>query len=379
RTSPLLSILVFVIPEHNVINPPETVTTASATTISSLLSSLFPHLQQTTSSPTPTTTEATTSTIVDDETNDESKDFNKEQYERINEELYGDVNISLTNAEPVDDEKGADFKSEVPDKPKGKSIDTSEGTGLKPEGTQKTEVLLLSSSISSDYAAKYLNFDNTSPVDTKVVFMLDVNVQHEVPRTSPLLSILVFVIPEHNVINPPETVTTALATTISSFLSSLFPHLQQTTSSPTPTTTEATTSTIDEDAMDEGVANKLKKRKQDDADKDEGPFARSDRGLKRQKTSKDTEPSKKAKSTESSKYISKSQPKSTGKSAEETVLEAEDTQGLQNQGQDMGNTDDQPNVKASPKHDWFKKPKRPPTPDSNWNVKKSVDFRPPQT
>nr|GEZ98477.1 hypothetical protein [Tanacetum cinerariifolium] len=135
----------------------------------------------------------------------------------------------------------------------------------------------------------------------------------------------------------------------------------------------------DEDAMDEGVANKLKKRKQDDADKDEGPFARSDRGLKRQKTSKDTEPSKKAKSTESSKYISKSQPKSTGKSAEETVLEAEDTQGLQNQGQDMGNTDDQPNVKASPKHDWFKKPKRPPTPDSNWNVKKSVDFRPPQT
>ncbi|GJW70128.1 hypothetical protein Tco_0127045 [Tanacetum coccineum] len=30
-----------------------------------------------------------------------------------------------------------------------------------------------------------------------------------------------------------------------------------------------------EDTMDEGVADKLKKRKQDDADKDEGPFARS--------------------------------------------------------------------------------------------------------
>ncbi|GKD67498.1 hypothetical protein Tco_1309606 [Tanacetum coccineum] len=45
----------------------------------------------------------------------------------------------------------------------------------------------------------------------------------------------------------------------------------------------------------------------------------------------------------------------------------------------MGTTDDQPNVKAAPKHDWFKKPERPPTPDSDWNVRKSVDFRPPQT
>nr|GEV23269.1 hypothetical protein [Tanacetum cinerariifolium] len=62
---------------------------------------------------------------------------------------------------------------------------------------------------------------------------------------------------------------------------------------------------------------------------------------------------------------SKSQPKSTNKfaQAEETVVEAGDTQEPHNQGQDMGNTDDQPNVKAVPKHDWFKKPERPPTPD----------------
>ncbi|GKD63872.1 hypothetical protein Tco_1305980 [Tanacetum coccineum] len=81
----------------------------------------------------------------------------------------------------------------------------------------------------------------------------------------------------------------------------------------------------------------------------------------RRKTSKDTELSKKAKSTETSKGTSKSQPKSTGKSAqaEETVFEAGDTQEPQNQGQDMGNTDDQPNVEAAPKHAWLKKPKRP--------------------
>ncbi|GKC79940.1 hypothetical protein Tco_1130714 [Tanacetum coccineum] len=95
----------------------------------------------------------------------------------------------------------------------------------------------------------------------------------------------------------------------------------------------------DEDALDEGFANKLKKRKPDDADKDQGPFARSNRGLKRQKTSKDTKQFKKAKSTKTSKGTSKSQPKSTGKSAQ----------------------------------DWIKKLKRPPTPDPKWNKGKSVE------
>ncbi|GKE03079.1 hypothetical protein Tco_1391062 [Tanacetum coccineum] len=33
----------------------------------------------------------------------------------------------------------------------------------------------------------------------------------------------------------------------------------------------------------------------------------------------------------------------------------------------MGNTDDQPNVEAASKYDWFKKPERPSTPDSDWN------------
>nr|GEX14869.1 hypothetical protein [Tanacetum cinerariifolium] len=139
---------------------------------------------------------------IDDETNNESNDVTEEEYERINKELYDDVNAP-----------------------------------------QKTEGLILSFSISTDYAAKYLNFDNIPPVDTKVVSMLDINVQHQVPRTSPLLTMPVFVIPEHNVINPPETVTTASATTISSLLTSLFPHLQQSTPIPTPTKTKATTST----------------------------------------------------------------------------------------------------------------------------------------
>ncbi|GJU15811.1 hypothetical protein Tco_1143777 [Tanacetum coccineum] len=42
-------------------------------------------------------------------------------------------------------------------------------------------------------------------------------------------------------------------------------------------------------------------------------------------------------------------------------------------------TDDQPNIEATSRDDWFKKPKRPPTPYSYWNATKTIDFRPPQT
>nr|GFB96054.1 hypothetical protein [Tanacetum cinerariifolium] len=54
---------------------------------------------------------------------------------------------------------------------------------------------------------------------------------------------------------------------------------------------------VDEDAMNKGVADIQKKSKPDDADRDEDPPAGPDQGLKRRKTSKENEPSKKAKST----------------------------------------------------------------------------------
>nr|GEV84061.1 hypothetical protein [Tanacetum cinerariifolium] len=87
-------------------------------------------------------------------------------------------------------------------------------------------------------------------------------------------------------------------------------------------------------------------------------------GLKRNKTGKDNKPSKKAKSTETSNSTTKSQPKSTGKSAQavETLFDARNTQVPKDLRKDIGNTDEPPVVKDGPK-DWFKKPKRPPTPD----------------
>ncbi|GJR06875.1 hypothetical protein Tco_0529859 [Tanacetum coccineum] len=140
---------------------------------------------------------------ADDETNDESKKFNEEEYE----ELYGDVNISLKDGEPANKEKG-----NVEMTVGGQVNVNQEGAGnqVKDDAqvTQKTEGPIPSSFISFNYDVKCLNFDNTPPVDTEVVLMLDINVQHEVPCTSSLLTIPVSVIPEHTVVNPPEIVTT---------------------------------------------------------------------------------------------------------------------------------------------------------------------------
>ncbi|GJR90725.1 hypothetical protein Tco_0214736 [Tanacetum coccineum] len=121
-------------------------------------------------------------------------------------------------------------------------------------------------------------------------------------------------------------------------------------------------------------------RSRKDKDKDEDPPARLDQGLKKKKTSKHAKPSRGSKSKDSkssSSKGSKSQPKSFGKSvqAEEPVFEIVDTEIPQDQG---GDTEDQPNVEATPMNDWFKKPDRPPTPDPNWNATKSFDSRPPQ-
>ncbi|GKD11389.1 hypothetical protein Tco_1191074 [Tanacetum coccineum] len=106
------------------------------------------------------------------------------------------------------------------------------------------------------------------------------------------------------------------------------------------------------------------KRGRDDQDKDEDPSAGSDRGMKRRNSSKGTQ----------------SQPKSSGKStqAKEPEFEAADIEMQQDHGNESGHIDDQPDNEAAPKHDWFQKPDKPPTPSRAWNKLKSVDFRPPQ-
>ncbi|GJY41360.1 hypothetical protein Tco_0428630 [Tanacetum coccineum] len=126
------------------------------------------------------------------------------------------------------------------------------------------------------------------------------------------------------------------------------------------------------------------KRGRKDKDKDEDPFARSDRGLKRRKTSKDAEPTtdpKKKDSTSGSSKGTKSQPRSSRKSvqSEEPVFEVADSDMPQDQEGDMGDNEDEPRKETASRSDWFKKPTpvQEPT-DPDWHVGKTTQEGPPQ-
>ncbi|GJR84208.1 hypothetical protein Tco_0154993 [Tanacetum coccineum] len=100
------------------------------------------------------------------------------------------------------------------------------------------------------------------------------------------------------------------------------------------------------------------KRSRDDRDKDQDPSAGSDEGRKEG-----------------------SQARKLSKSAHaEEPSHTVDNSGVQqDQEFDTGNNDEQPANKEVSKDDWFKKPERPLTPDSDWNKRQHIDFRPPQT
>ncbi|GJW61071.1 hypothetical protein Tco_0110406 [Tanacetum coccineum] len=442
-------------------------------------------------------------------TDDENEQVDEEVYDRIDEELYKDVNTTYNQVK-----------------------DDAHVTLSVVHDTQKTEVPLQSSFVSSDFATQFLNLDNIPPADNEIISMMNVNVRHEEPsnQTPSLLTIPVTVIPETSTVttttiplhippftplpklSPPTPTPTPIPTKTSipalPDFSSLFNFNQRVSnlekellrdsiqkairsytlefekgaqaekkryidlieksvkdiindevktqlpqilpnavsdfitpvikstiteslkdvvlgkpSSQPQSTYEAAASLIEfelkkiisdkmqksqsyrgakeHEELYDGLVKSYKldkdlfksygkayslKRGHEDNDKDEDPLTGSDQGMKRRKTSKDVESSKGSKSRESKSISSSkgticSQPKSSGKypQAEEPIHTVDDAEVQQNQGQDMGNTDDQPNVEAASKYDWFKKPERTPTPDPDWNVGKSVDFKPPQT
>ncbi|GKE85874.1 hypothetical protein Tco_1559616 [Tanacetum coccineum] len=121
----------------------------------------------------------------------------------------------------------------------------------------------------------------------------------------------------------------------------------------------------------------------DNKDKDKDPSVRSDRGLKKRKLSKDTEPTtglKKKDSMYGSSKGTKSQPKSFGKSvqSEEPVFKVADSDMPQDQKGNMGDNEDEPRKETASRRDWFKKPTPPQEPiDPDWHVGKTTQEGPP--
>nr|GEV87662.1 hypothetical protein [Tanacetum cinerariifolium] len=270
--------------------------------------------------------------------------------------------------------------------------DDAQATVTAAPTTQKTEVPLPSSYVSSNYAAKFLNFDNIPFADTEIISMMEIKVQHKDLTTTIPLPIPPFnPLPQQSTPIPtPTTIEETISSTIvpdSTTLTAIHQRVSDlekevkilkdinhdstilaAIKSKVPyAVKECLVTNLDDtikkmikkqlaefiqeysipaaDAMDKGVVDMLKKRKPDDTDKDEGPPAGPDQGLKRKKTSKEIKPSKKAKPIGTFKGTTKSQPKSIGKSfqAEETVFQTADTQVPHNPEEDIGKTiDDEP-------------------------------------
>ncbi|GKE26087.1 hypothetical protein Tco_1441471, partial [Tanacetum coccineum] len=324
------------------------------------------------------------------------------------EELYKDVNIRLQATEHEEEGKRDE-----------EIIDVG-----RDEGTQQTTYEHF---ISSDFASQFLNLDNVLPTDIEVVSMFNVNVRHEEPstQTPPLLNIPITVISETSI---------AVGSIIPPTIPPITPLQQQSTPTPTPAPTTVTTTTLVPALLDfsslfgfdqrvSALEKELSQFKQAEysaqlletiksqipAMVDVQLSIRLEDSIKKYFRSYTAEFEKKAKDErkryidlveKSVKEIIKDEVKKTekDKTPTKTTLQLRSEQGLktqkdekgclkpfrgskskQNHRDDLGNTDDQSNIEAASRDNWFKKPERPLTLDSDLNTTKTINFRPPQT
>ncbi|GJS52236.1 hypothetical protein Tco_0625598 [Tanacetum coccineum] len=330
--------------------------------------------------------------LTEEEKIDDEEKMDDEEEDEVTKELYKDVNMNLryddaemTNA----DQGGADQQNVFQESGYEQVEEDAHVTLTVVHDTQKTDGTTQSSFVSSDFTSKLLNLDNPSPTNNMIPSLMDTTIHHEelTSQTSSLFTILVTVVPEitsattkaiqsHNVECREEAladkkeyidlVDTSVRTIIREEVKTqLFKILPQAVSE---FATPVIEKTIEENKTYQ-IANYKKelydalvqsyntnkdlfdtygevfslKRSQDERDKDQDPSARSDRGTKRRNSNKEAESS-----TLNIKF-------------------------------DTGHTEEQPDDEAATKVDWFKKPKRPPTPDRDWNKRKQINFRPPQT
>ncbi|GJX68953.1 hypothetical protein Tco_0304680 [Tanacetum coccineum] len=147
----------------------------------------------------------------EDEKVDDEENMDEEEDGKVTKELYKDVNVNLGNrdADMTDADQVLD--------------------------TQKTDELVQSSSISSDFTSKLLNLENPSLADNVIASLMDITIHHEEPRsqTSSLYTVLVTVVPE---------ITSVFTTTIPPPPPFFNPLPQQATPTLTPTVSETITS-----------------------------------------------------------------------------------------------------------------------------------------
>ncbi|GKA09974.1 hypothetical protein Tco_0689407 [Tanacetum coccineum] len=161
-----------------------------------------------------------------------------DEEEETQEDEY-DVNITPKDTEPKKEGKGDagitnDGLKDISQEKTYKQVIDDEHVTLT--STQKSDGSKQSSSVSSDFASKFLNLDKVPPADNEVASLMNVKTHQEDSSTQapPLLIIPVTAIPETSFVT---------STTVPPTIHLITPIPQQTTPTPTPTT-EPTTSLI---------------------------------------------------------------------------------------------------------------------------------------
>ncbi|GKB42478.1 hypothetical protein Tco_0887420 [Tanacetum coccineum] len=170
---------------------------------------------------------------------DDANNANEQNEEELDdsEELYKDVNVNKRkeDVEMTDADQSGAFQHNVSQESGFEQEEEDAHVALiAVHDTQKTEGLMQSSYVSSDFTEKLLNFENVSPADIEIASLMDTTIRHEKPsgQTSSLYTVPVIVIPK---------ITSNFTKTIPPPPPSFNPLLQQATPTLTPTASEVTT------------------------------------------------------------------------------------------------------------------------------------------
>ncbi|GJS25383.1 hypothetical protein Tco_0454015 [Tanacetum coccineum] len=97
---------------------------------------------------------------------DDEEKLDKEEDDKVTKELYKDVNVNLGNEDAKMTNAESGFEQE----------EDAHVTLTAVHDAQKTEGLMQSSSVSSDFIEKLLNFENVSPADNEIASLIDTTV-----------------------------------------------------------------------------------------------------------------------------------------------------------------------------------------------------------
>nr|GEU65309.1 hypothetical protein [Tanacetum cinerariifolium] len=264
-----------------------------------------------------------------DSDKDENLNLNQFDDEEEEKEEEYDVNVRLTDTEHEEqgkeDEEMMDAgRDDSTQQTKNEQVKDDEHVPLTTvHETQKTKGPMQSASVSFDFANQFLNLDNVPPTNTEVVSMMNVKVRQ-------------------------EEATQDFEDSIKKSFRSYTAEYEKKAKDERKRYIDLVEKSVKEIIKDK-VRNQLPEIlpkevsdydtpiDREDKDKDEDPSAGSDQGWKKHKTSKDAKPLR-----------------------EELVFETADTEMPLNQGEDLGNTDDQPNIEATSKDDCkIAKPEKP--------------------